>query len=105
MKGIVNMSTFFRGAEAEADRRELLPCPTLRHVWALVKLSKHVRGRCRNNAAFNKYFKELFKGEYDFQAVPKVGANGREYMGLVIVDVRTGKTLEDTEPDSDSDSE
>jgi len=31
-----------------------------RQLWALVRLSKNVRMRCRNNAAFNNFFGATF---------------------------------------------
>jgi hypothetical protein len=33
---------------------------TLEQLWWLVKFAKHVRGRCRNNAAFNNFMNRNF---------------------------------------------
>lgn len=51
-------------------------------IWWLVKLSKHVRGRCRNNSAFNNYFSQIFK-KAKFKTIPKE-YKGRVYNGLQI---------------------
>lgn len=50
-------------------------------LWFLVKFSKHVRGRCRSNAAFNNYMNRNFNAKFD--TVPKE-YNGRTYQGLKI---------------------
>jgi hypothetical protein len=54
-----------------------------KQIWFLVKLSKHVRGRCRNNSAFNNYFSRIFT-HANFREVHKE-YKGRSYMGLNIV--------------------
>ena len=56
---------------------------TVDQLWWLVKFSKHVRGRCRSNAAFNNYMNRNFK-DAKFYDVVKEGPSGSEYMGLEI---------------------
>lgn len=43
---------------------------TIPQLWFLVKFAKHVRGRCRNNSAFNNYMNRNFTG-HTFREVPK----------------------------------
>ena len=63
---------------------------TLEQLWWLVKFAKHVRGRCRNNAAFNNYMNRNFPNA-KFREVPKE-YNGKHYMGLQIeVDGQTSE--------------
>lgn len=52
-------------------------------LWALVKLSKHVRLRARNNSAFNNLFNSLFPYAR-FRQIQKTKANGEKYEGLSI---------------------
>ncbi len=56
---------------------------TLRQLWAIVKLSKRVRLRARNNAAFNNLFSRLFPYA-SFRQVTKTNTAGRSYPGLSI---------------------
>jgi hypothetical protein len=56
---------------------------TVAQLWVLVKFSKHVRGRCRNNAALNNYLARNFP-HARFKQVPKENAQGEEYDGLEI---------------------
>lgn len=61
---------------------------TLGQLWWLVKFAKHVRGRCRNNSAFNNYMNRNFSPA-KFREVPKE-YQGRHYNGLQIeVDGKT----------------
>lgn len=55
---------------------------TLEQLWWLAKFAKHVRGRCRNNSAFNNFMNRNF-APARFSEVPKE-YNGRHYMGLKI---------------------
>lgn len=55
---------------------------TLEQLWWLVKFAKHVRGRCRNNTAFNNYMNRNFSPA-KFKEVPKEYEEKR-YMGLEI---------------------
>lgn len=52
-------------------------------AWVLVKLMKHARLRCRNNAALNNYLREAFP-ELRFDQVEKKKADGTFYEGLQI---------------------
>jgi len=65
---------------------------SLRDLWMLVKLCKHVRMRCRNNAAFNNFFNRIFPNA-TFDQVPKVNARGEQYKGLRIM--MDGETIDD----------
>lgn len=63
---------------------------TAAQIWALVKLSKNVRLRCRNNAAFNNYFNGVFGDAFTFRQVNKerisrVTGRPESYPGLQIV--------------------
>jgi hypothetical protein len=53
-------------------------------IWLVVKIAKHVRLRCRNNAAFNNWFNSVFPA-YRFRQVPKKRADGSPYEGLQIM--------------------
>lgn len=64
-----------------------------RQLWALVKFGKHVRLRCRNNAAFNNFMSAMFP-HATFRQVTKthpegtyrrgVNVSGQSYPGLQI---------------------
>jgi hypothetical protein len=58
--------------------------PTISQLQFLVKLSKHVRGRCRSNIAFNNYMNRTFGSVARFRSVTKQGPMG-PYEGLEIV--------------------
>jgi len=56
---------------------------TERELWWLVKFAKHVRGRCRNNSAFNNFMNRNFAA--DFREVDKPRDDGEgTYKGLEI---------------------
>jgi hypothetical protein len=61
---------------------------TARQLWALVKLAKHVRLRCRNNAAFNNCMNALFNPHATFRQIQKIRTSGpyagQSYPGLSI---------------------
>jgi len=63
---------------------------TLEQLWWLSKFAKHVRGRCRNNSAFNNYMNRNFPNA-QFSNVTKE-YNGRTYQGLKIT--VNGETME-----------
>lgn len=70
-------------------------------LWALVKLSKHVRLRARNNSAFNNLFNSLFPNA-QFKTVTKERKNHRtgqmeSYPGLSII--IKGETVNQEEED------
>lgn len=59
-------------------------------LWTLVKLCKHVRLRCKNNAAFNNFMNSMFGDYARFSTVTKTRKSwktGQEesYPGLSIV--------------------
>jgi len=63
---------------------------TVKQLWTLVKLSKHVRLRCRNNSAFNNYMNALFRPHATFNTVTKsrisrITGRPETYPGLSIV--------------------
>ena len=51
---------------------------TVQQLWTLAKYAKHVRFRCRNNAAFNNFNNQMFP-HARFQQVPK----SREKNGVI----------------------
>ena len=68
----------FDGSEVAKEFEEAFGRPvntlTKSQLWWLVKVAKHIRGRCRNNAALNNYlarnfghasFRNVSNGEYD----------------------------------------
>lgn len=62
---------------------------TVRQLWALTKFAKHVRLRCRNNAAFNNFMNAMFP-HASFRQVTKTRNNRytglpESYPGLAIV--------------------
>ena len=74
---------------------------TLPQLWALVKLSKNVRLRCRNNTAFNNFFNQTFGEVANFRTVTKTRNNRytgqvESYPGLQIV-MKDGTTMESEE--------
>lgn len=57
---------------------------SLDQLWWLTKFAKHVRGRCRSNAAFNGYMNRNF-APATFEAVEKRNERtGETYTGLAI---------------------
>ena len=55
----------FTGNELREEFEEVFGFPieklNVRMLWWLVKFAKHIRGRCRNNAALNNYLSFNFK--------------------------------------------
>ncbi len=64
---------------------------TASDVMTLVKFAKHVRLRCRNNAAFNNYMNRMFDGKFIFREVTKQGPRG-PYPGLQITGDTTAES-------------
>jgi hypothetical protein len=56
---------------------------TVKQLWWLTKFAKHVRMRCKNNAAFNNYMNRNFS-HMVFREVQKANASGETYAGLEI---------------------
>lgn len=53
-------------------------------LWFLTKFAKHVRGRCRSNAAFNNYMSRNFP-HAQFKEIQKFMHDGTPYNGLQII--------------------
>lgn len=76
-------------------------------IWALVKICKNVRLRCRNNNAFNNYFNGVFGSKYSFNTVnktrPKRFCPGQTetYPGLQIKNVKTGEVVNSSDTSED----
>ena len=91
----------FDGHEAREEFNSLFGHPiedlSAGQLWWFVKFAKHARLRCRSNAAFNNWANRVFP-QASFEQVPKVGGNGRQYLGLRIT--VAGETREET-PDTD----
>lgn len=65
---------------------EQFPDLTKEQMWAIVKIIKHCRKRCRNNAALNNYLNRNFT-KFRFVEVEKVDSRtGERYKGLEIHD-------------------
>src|ERR1051325_5290925 len=60
---------------------------SVQQLWWLTKFAKHVRGRCRNNSAFNNYMNRNFPNA-QFSEIPKQYTDDRgfikHYQGLKI---------------------
>lgn len=73
-------------------------------MWEIVKLAKHVRLRCRNNAAFNNWFNAAFP-HLKFEQVQKQRpsrynpAIPEYYPGLKITERETGASHEGDDSD------
>lgn len=68
---------------------------TPKQMWLLVKLSKNVRLRCRNNVAFNNFFNSTFPYA-NFSQINKIRADGSSYPGLKIT-FKDGQSSEEEE--------
>lgn len=84
----------FDGKEVQEEFNAVFPIKledlSAKQLWWLVKFSKHVRGRCRSNAAFNNYMNRNFP-HAQFSTVSKE-YNGKIYQGLKIT--VNGETME-----------
>lgn len=56
---------------------------TVAQILFLIKVSKHVRGRCRSNAALRNYLQRNFPG-HTFNEVDAVNKRGETYKALQI---------------------
>ena len=75
----------FDNPEVDKEFRELFAEPlTVRQAWWLVKVIKHCRQRCRNNAALNNWLNRNFK-HLNFKEVQKQREDGSTYPGLSIM--------------------
>jgi len=78
--------------------QEILGTLTLKQLWCLTKITKHVRLRCRNNTAFNNYMNGIFPYA-KFATVTKQKQDGTLYPGLQIT--VAGATEEEDDDFSD----
>jgi len=69
--------------EDPEEVKSVLGTLTLKQLWAITKIAKHVRLRARNNTAFNNYMNKLFPYAR-FATVQKQHADGKPYPGLQI---------------------
>ena len=78
----------FDGKEMQEEFEEAFGFPieeiTVHQAWWLTKFGKHIRGRCRNNSAFNNFMARNFRGLV-FHEVTKEKDNGEKYKGLEIL--------------------
>lgn len=99
-----------RAAQLKAEfEKEFGTKLTARQLWTLVKFAKHVRLRCRNNAAFNNFMNGVFQPHARFVQVTKkhpegtirrgVNVSGQTYPGLSIL--VNGESVEGEEESED----
>lgn len=80
---------------------------TPKQIWALVKICKNVRLRCRNNNAFNNYFNGIFGTKYSFNTVTKTRpkrfypGQTEPYPGLEIKNVKTREVVKSSDTNED----
>ena len=78
--------TSYDPEEAKRDFEQEFGQITVSQAWILTKFAKHVRGRCRNNNAFNNYISKCFP-HLKFGTVPRTDKQtGRSYDGLEITE-------------------
>lgn len=82
--------------EDPVEIEKILGVLTLEQLWAITKISKHVRLRARNNSAFNNYMNRIFPYA-KFATVSKTRADGSVYPGLRI------ETAQEAKEENDSD--
>ena len=71
--------------EFEAAFGRPLSSLTKAQLWWLVKFGKHLRGRCRSNAALNNYMNRTFV-HAQVREIPKIDPyTDKEYKGLEII--------------------
>lgn len=73
------MYTDFKG-----EFLELFGELSLEKLWLLVKFSKNIRLRCRNNTAFNNFMNATFPYA-SFRQIEKQRPDGTTYPGLKII--------------------
>jgi hypothetical protein len=84
--------------EVQNQVEKLFPNLSGEAIWFLVKMAKHVRLRCRNNAAFNNWMNATFGKQFRFNTVTKKRKNRatgfeESYPGLQITDAKTGESV------------
>lgn len=76
----------FDGPEVEAEFKAAFGAsPTAVQMRCLLKFAKHVRGRCRSNAALKNYLVRNFCG-LSFGEKQVIGQFGKSYTALTIAD-------------------
>ena len=78
----------FEGEQMKAEFETAFGFPmtdlTASQLWWMTKFGKHLRGRCRSNAALNNYMNRNFT-QARFIEIPKVDPHSQqEYKGLEI---------------------
>lgn len=68
-------------------------------LW-LIKFAKHIRGRCRSNAALRNYLSLNFKGLF-FREEVREGRNGKSYKALLINSKRVPASVAAEEADTE----
>ena len=79
--------------EDEKELASVLGEMDIQKMWTLVKFAKHVRGRCRSNAALNNYLGRMFPA-FRFEQVTKVREDGSSYPGLRITEIASKASTE-----------
>lgn len=70
--------------EFQSDSQTAFGSPlTVDQVWVLVKLVRHARTYCRNNAALHNYLRKAIPNR-KFSTVTKTNSKGETYESLVI---------------------
>lgn len=94
------MNKYDQQSNLKADIITYFPNLTIEQVWTIVKLSKYVRLRARNNSAFNNLFNNLFP-EFQFREETKYHPVTKlPYKGLKIKSLKEQKEIEEN-PDEE----
>jgi len=72
------------GKEFEEAFGKPITSLTVSQLWWLTKFAKHVRGRCRNNSAFNNYMNRNFKSGVFVEVSKTDECTGKSFKGLHI---------------------
>lgn len=76
----------FDGPEVAAEFKTVFGAtPTAVQMRCLLKFAKHIRGRCRSNAALKNYLVRNFPG-LSFGEKQVIGNYGKPYTALTIAD-------------------
>lgn len=74
---------------------------TVQDAWTLIKIIKHCRLRCRNNAALNNFMNNIFP-DMRFEQVTKFRPDGSSYPGLRITSKHNPNATLEGEDDAES---
>ena len=78
----------FTGSEVAKEYERAFGKPiseiTEDEMWWLIKLSKHIRGRCRSNKALMNFLNLNFS-QFEFRLVERKGQDGQSYRATVIL--------------------